>query len=62
MMSIDNIWWLVIIVNGLFTGLGTAIGNYIANRHLVKQIEKFEEKLKKTFITQNEVKKDDKIA
>jgi uncharacterized protein YneF (UPF0154 family) len=48
-LSIENIWWLAIIINGLFTGLGTALGNYLANKHLIKKIEHIEEKIKKNF-------------
>jgi hypothetical protein len=32
--------YLMLIITGLCTGLGSAIGNYLANRGLIKHLEK----------------------
>jgi hypothetical protein len=34
-------------INGIFSGLGTAIGIYIANKHVIATIGKLKNKLKK---------------
>jgi hypothetical protein len=35
-------------INGLFVGMGAAIGTWIVNRHFVRNLEKLEEKIKTT--------------
>ena len=35
------------VVTGMATGLGSAIGTYIATRHVVSEMEKFENRLMK---------------
>ena len=34
-------------INGVFTGIGTAIGNYFANRHIVSAYERLLKKKNK---------------
>ncbi|MEW6062811.1 MAG: hypothetical protein AB1571_00360 [Nanoarchaeota archaeon] len=34
------------VVAGVFTGLGVALGSYLAQRHLIKTMEKFTKKIK----------------
>ena len=34
-------------IMGLFVGLGSALGNYFANRHIIKRINYIEKKVKK---------------
>jgi hypothetical protein len=49
-MQIDlNVWnvYIVIIINGIFTGLGVALGTYFANNHIVKKMELLFKKIKK---------------
>ena len=36
-----------LILTGLFTGLGSAIGNYFANKHLIERVEKLNKKIKR---------------
>jgi hypothetical protein len=33
-------------INGAFTGLGSALGGYIATRHIVERIDKLSKKIK----------------
>jgi len=33
-------------INGIATGIGSAIGNYVANQHIIKTIENVGSKLK----------------
>ena len=33
-------------VNGLFVGMGAAVGTWIVNRHFTRNLEKLEEKLR----------------
>ena len=40
--------WIAVVMNGLFIGLGTAIGNYFATKHVISKIEKIEDKLKES--------------
>ena len=35
-------------INGLFVGMGAAVGTWIVNRHFVRNLEKLEEKFKTT--------------
>lgn len=35
---------LLLITNGIFTGLGTAIGSYFANKHVIELIGKLKNK------------------
>lgn len=39
--------YLGLVLTGLFMGLGTAIGNYFANRHLIRTMEGLARKLKR---------------
>lgn len=32
-------------INGIFSGLGTAIGIYIANKHIIKKVGMFKRKI-----------------
>jgi len=34
-------------INGVFTGLGTAIGSYLATRHITNKVDIFLDKIKK---------------
>lgn len=48
-MQIDlNGWnvYIAIIINGIFTGLGVALGTYFANNHIVKKTELLIKKIK----------------
>ena len=38
--------YLGLIINGLFTGLGFALGTYFVNKKLIKKIDMIEKKLK----------------
>lgn len=40
MIDIDTL--LTAMITGIFVGLGSTVGAYIANRHIVKTLEKFE--------------------
>jgi len=40
---------LEMIINGIFIGLGTAIGVYLAEKKIFKRIDQIEEKVKKYF-------------
>ena len=46
MVSEINIY-VGMVIAGLFTGMGNAIGTYLSNKHLLKKIEALEEKLLK---------------
>ena len=41
-----QIEWMAVILNGLFVGLGTAIGNYFATKHIISRVGRLEDKLK----------------
>lgn len=45
MLDIESL--LMLVINAIFIGLGSAIGSYIANRALLIHLEKFEKNLKK---------------
>ena len=38
-------------INGIFTGIGVAIGTYLANKHIINAIEKVGEKVKNKKLT-----------
>lgn len=38
--------YLVLALNGLFTGLGSALGIYIANNHLIKRGQQLSKRIK----------------
>jgi len=38
--------WLVIIMTGLGTGVGSTIGSYLSNKIVIKHLEKLEARLK----------------
>ena len=40
--------WIAVVMNGLFIGLGTAMGNYFATKHIISKFEKIEDKLKES--------------
>ncbi|MBS3108131.1 hypothetical protein J4468_04425 [Candidatus Woesearchaeota archaeon] len=37
--------WLTIVVVGVGTGLGSALGNYFAQRHVITRVEQIEKKI-----------------
>jgi hypothetical protein len=39
--------YLVVIVNGIFTGFSVAIGSWIANAHIINNSKKFKKKIRK---------------
>jgi hypothetical protein len=39
--------YMLIILNGIFTGLGVSIGAYFANNHLIKKVEKLHKRIKR---------------
>lgn len=41
--------YLGLALNGLFSGLGSAIGVYFANKHIVKKSEKLMRRIKRRF-------------
>jgi predicted hydrocarbon binding protein len=41
--------YLGLAITGIFTGLGSAIGSYLANAHLIKRGEKISSKFKSLF-------------
>jgi len=41
-----NIYW-VMIINGICTGLGVSLGTYIANKHIIKNLKRIKNKIKK---------------
>jgi len=40
--------YLLIIVNGIFTGLGVSIGSYLANTHFIGGMQKLHKKVKRS--------------
>jgi hypothetical protein len=40
--------YLQLLVNGLFTGLGSALGTYLAARLFIQHIERLEKRIKNT--------------
>mgnify|MGYP007017462532 CR=1 FL=1 len=47
-MAIGNFeFYIGMSIAGIFTGLGSAIGTYLAQKHFIHQIEKVKKKLKK---------------
>ena len=48
MIVLDNFnIYFGVVVNALFTGIGVALGSYIANSHVIKNITKLKKKIKK---------------
>ena len=39
--------YLALALNGIFTGLGVAIGSYLANKHIIERGQKIVKKIKK---------------
>jgi hypothetical protein len=39
--------YMGIAITGLFTGLGSALGSYLANKHLIEGTQKFVDKFKR---------------
>ena len=53
-ISKETGWWILgdwrlyfgLATTGLFTGLGSAIGNYFANKHLIEGVQKITDRIK----------------
>lgn len=46
-MEIQTSIYIGFILNGLFTGLGAALGTYLAHEHLIENMKKLGSKFKK---------------
>jgi hypothetical protein len=42
-------------IAGIFTGLGSALGNWIANQHIIKSIDELKKKMRKVDIVKKTV-------
>lgn len=39
--------YIALAVNGIFTGLGCALGNYMANKHIIDGVKNLKKRIKK---------------
>lgn len=45
-ITLSPLVYIALAINGLFTGLGSALGSYLATKHLIKGLEKLTKKIK----------------
>lgn len=48
--TIDLGTYIIIVTNGLFTGLGLALGNYLATKHIIERANKLKKKITKKLL------------